>query len=439
MASGQGVADPKVGSRRKKLIAITIASVLAGSGAILIWNEYYRHWTVEDLAEAVTENPAAPGFKDSLANKTVTVEGIVTKISHMNTTLGGLNLVELDGFVYINLVYWNDVDFVVGDEIEADISFERSCYNGESHVYSPQLDFPALFSTLGMETVTFAVSHVQDMFWTVATDDNVTTIAFEWVGEEMPLSDCNCSLRQGEYSWTMEYIDLMGTTDYGTDITGSASLSTLVSSDGPMAYDDVDGDGNLSVGDTIRLRGLETPEVDSGFKCYLLLLGSPQFLEKSNVGFLSMYLPMTNRGMLRNMDATRSMAFMGLSDAPDGFLAEVDFAAYPIQWSDTYADLTCSVGTDMGETEFTTIDPFAEGLGQEGVTTWTSGPFDCCGFLWVVNVTDADGDGAVSAGDSIAVVTADADAEASLEYLSLSLTYSPSGTRIDSVEMIDIS
>lgn len=438
----QGSVEHKVTSKRKKVFAVALVVILVASGAAFVWYEYLRYWTIEDVAEAVTGSVAAPSFKESLVNRTVDVKGTVTDMISYNTTLGRLILVELDDFEDLHVVYWDEVDFGIGDKVVSEVSFERSQFNAETHVYSPQLDFPALCTTMGMESVIYAHSHIRDFCWVPSLEDDTVTVRFEWVGDEVPLGECNCSVRAGVFSWAVEYVAILGG-DYGVEIEWADSLLSTIDSGGPIDYDDADGDGNLSTGDSLSLSGLDVPDCESGFLCYMLHIGLGPTSDEFGTGlyYLPMYLPVMKEGVLRNLDNARQYVCLDVTDMPDGFRLEVAYTAYPHLWSDTsailYGDSNCS-DTDYADT--IRIDPFAEDLGTGSETTWYSGPLSMGDMTWTVNVTDVEGDGVIGVGDYVVLGSSESDVAGALEYLQFYLMYEPTDASLgNNVVLLDSS
>ena len=340
------------------------------------------------------------------------------------------------------LVYWDEVDFEVGDRLVSEVSFEWSQFNSEAHVYSPQLDFPALWCAMSMETINFAQSPIWDIYWEPLLEDDTAIVMLEWVDEEVPLAGCNCSVRAGEFSWAAEYVDMLGD-DYGVELEWAESLSSVVDSGGNIDYDDADGDGNLSSGDSILVRGLSVPDCESGLLCYMLHLGLGAMTEGFGTGlyYLPMYLPLMSQGVLRNLDGARYYVCLEAVDMPTGFRLEVEYSAYPHLWSDASAVLSADANcSDLEYTDYVWVDPFAEGLDTGSESTWSSGPVSLETMTWNVSVTDVEGDGTIGVGDYVLLESDESDVASVLEYLDFRLMYEPTDVSLtNQMELIDTS
>lgn len=429
-----GIDAPK---KRNKVIVVVLVLAIVASGTAALWYGYLRYWSIEDLAAAVSDSPAAPGFKHSLANKTVLVRGTVTGMEICNTTLGTLLTVELDDFEGMNVVYWDEMDINIGDRVTKEVRFEWSQFNSETHVYSPQIDFPALRTALGIEAVMFAFSHMSDIYWTPSLAVDTARLRIEWLREEVPLEDCNCSLRAGVHSFAVEYVEVLGPYNYGVEIDSVESLSSVVDSDGRIGYDDADGDGNLSAGDSIYVRDLDVPTCESAVQCFMLYMGLGTLTENVSWGYLPLYLPVMERGILRDLDFSCMYAHLDVTSVPRGYRLEVDFSGYPYPWSDVDVMLHCGIDEPIEVFDSETFHPFDEGFGAGSEVTWSSGPVLIAGIVWIVNVTDLDGDGMIGAGDYVTIESDSSDLEDVLGFLKVYILYGPMGCEFASEDLID--
>lgn len=439
--NGQKTAKTTPHNSKRRLLAVAIAVAIVVAGTALVWNEYLRYWTIEDVAAAVAGNPAAPDFKQSLANKTVTVKGTVTNLTSHQTTLGVLFLVELDGFDMLHLVYWDSVPFDVGDRIKVDVSFEWSCYNEEQHVYSPQVDFPVIAYTLGMATYELAFSSMADVIWSARSENSEIEIEILWIPREVPLSTCNCTLRAGQHSWAIEYIDLMNPDGYGSVIYHADALSTLNSENGLVEYSDNDDDGNFSLGDMITVRGLERPDCSSGVMCYMVELG----LDSLTRGIggrdcLPIYLPLTEQGVyLPTLDSSH-YAFLEVSEIGTGFRIDVLYTLGNVPWPSTSALLSYDLNlTDSTSSDWVHIVPFAESLDGGDESSWSSNPLTLGEMIWAVNVSDVNCDGVLGVGDYVLVWTDKPESIEDIDFLQFSLMYLPTSQEICRVPLINTS
>ncbi len=439
MTEAQDTAERKTHSKRVKVVAVAVVVVLAVSGVAFVWYEYFRNWTIEDIAESVTGPETYPSFEPSLANTTVTVEGRVTGIESFSTSLGTVRLVELDDCLAPRLVYWGEIDFQVGDKIESDVSFEWSAFNENTMVLSPQLDFPALFPVIGMEITAFSVNLVSDIYWTSSIEDGVVTVELEWVRDEQPLSELNCSLRAGRSFWAGELVDLSRISTYGEEIEAFGALSSAVGSTGYIRYFDSDVDGNFSTGDSVSFSGLAVPETDSGVQCYVFVLGVDALTEV-NGGYVGMYFPVMRPGVLHIEDSYGShYADFEVQDEGDGFTLTVCFSTDMVNWSDlSFLMVSDSNSSDLEEPVFTWLDSFIEESATGSETVWSSGRVTLGDLVWEMNVTDMDGDGIVSIGDRVSLVSDEDDLDSALEYLRLELMYEPTDSSVQNFDLIDV-
>lgn len=432
----QGMTEPTTPASKRKFLAVAIAAVLIVSGTAFVWNQYFRYWTIEDIAAAVSGEVSAPDFKHSLANKTVTVKGTVTNITSDPTASGTLHRVELDDFDMLHLVYWDQVPFSVGERVKADVSFEWSCYNEEAHVYSPQLDFPVIFSVLPIATVLFACSTTCDLYWTVASEGDEISLAFDWVGEELPLGESNCSLQAGEHSFTQEYIDASRGWYYGTEIDRIDPISSGSGRSGLINYSDADGDGNLSAGDFITVKGLPRPDSESGVLCYMIRFGW-DFPELADGAHLGLYLPLTKRGILVPDYSAGNYVRLSEQRIDNGFRMDVDYSLNNTIWPDTGIrlayDFNCS---DYDFPDPLVLTSLAEGTDFGVNATWISGPLTMGTISWTIKIRDANSDGILNIGDCISLLTDQPDSIASIEYLQIHLTYEPNDTELDYITLI---
>ena len=287
-----------------KIIALIVVAVLLGAGGIYLWAEYFRHWTTADLEEQVISDPtvATPGFRHDLAGQTVTVEGKVADIDHIETTLGDLSFIYTHSSEQLALVVWGDSPYEIGGKVEMRVHFEWATCNDESHVYSPQVAFP-WHVIPPMSNVRDAVSAVRGTVL-IPRDIDSHTARLE-VFDRYPalsLSDLNCSLRVGTSSYVLEYLDLYDEWDFGREIDAISNLSVGTSENDLVVFVDADDDGWLTAGDYFELSGIERPAEDSGLRTYMLNLGLTNVTDPEDpIDILagSSYMAFTNRGLLR--------------------------------------------------------------------------------------------------------------------------------------------
>lgn len=434
----QGAVERRGLSKQGKIIAVIVVCALVGSGFAFVWSEYFRHWTMEDIADQVTGTETYPSFKPSLANRTVTVEGTVTDIQSCGTSLGAVHLVELDDCIAPRLVYWGEIDFQVGDEVESEVSFEWSAFNNNTMLLSPQLDFPVLFHILGATQVTLSLRDALDICWTYSMESDVVTVEFEWVRDELPLSELNCSLRVGRAFWAAELVETFKPDSYGEEILTLGDLSSAVGSTGTVRYIDADVDGNLSKGDSVILSGLDVPETNCSIQCYMFLIGVGPTLNVMD-GYLSMYIPLMKAGVLyvNSSPSLTPYADFEVQDEGDGFTLTACFSSGDVEWSEV--SYLLSSDSDLSDWEsqlFVGIDTFVDGPANGSETTWNSGPVTLGDLVWEMSVTDVDGDGVISLGDRISLVSDSDDVESVLEFLNLVLIYEPTAGTVQQFALI---
>ncbi len=120
-----------------------IVAILLGASGVLIWYEYYRHWDIQDLEDAVlvrdeSLGPFLDGFDTDLAGRTVTVEVEIDGVRTLQTSMGQLNLISPKDGEHVTLMMWGPLEYDVGDRIEVEVRFEWATINGNEGVYSPQ-------------------------------------------------------------------------------------------------------------------------------------------------------------------------------------------------------------------------------------------------------------------------------------------------------------
>jgi hypothetical protein len=272
MAEGK---PPEKVMTQKRVLAIVIAIVVVGSVGTVTWYLYYKSWNIEDVAAAVADTPDAPGFRHSLAGRTIVLEGKVTGISSNMTTQGMLSMIELDNFGYMHLAVWGDVPYHIGQVVRKEVRFEWSICNSERHVYSPQLDFPNLFALPSIEVLTRAVALVAgyDLYPRMLPDGRVN-VSVLWADNPSSLSSHNCSLRSGVSSYANEYMGSMFPERYGQEMDWLQPLAPRTGSGGNLTYVDGNSNGILDRGDWFILSGLRRPSMESGFCTYLLDLST---------------------------------------------------------------------------------------------------------------------------------------------------------------------
>jgi len=263
----------------RKLAAIIVVVIIVSASLGVVWYFYFRHWSIAEVAGQVISDPdeSSPGFRHSLAGRSVVVEGRVTDITNMSTNLGLLSFVELDDFAEMPLTYWGPVRFEVGDRIERTVSFEWSQCNDERHVYSPEIAFPNLMPMCGIETIVSSIYYVATYGGTKETSNegsNVKTM-ITWLREPIPLGSINCTLRAGRMSYVNDYMAALGNYDSNNVTDRMASLALKTGVNGTIEFVDSNNDSYLDNGDYFVLKNLTRPEQKSGLRTYLMTMEWP--------------------------------------------------------------------------------------------------------------------------------------------------------------------
>ena len=389
-----------VWSRKRKVLAVTVTLLVIAAGGFAAWELWFKYTSVRDLPSLVTGSPAAPGFKDSLIGKTLTVRGKVTGIETTDTTLGRLFTIELDNFNEIHLVKWDECDYEVNAIIKMDVTFEVSCWNQETHVYSPQLDFPVLCVILGTEHALRDINSVQGVLTkAIPVSPGNLSIRFDWVEEDMPLSIFNCSLRAGTNSWAADYVDAGGGMTYGEVVEYCEDVPEASGDAEHILFIDADGNNNLSTGDRIDLSDLPFPEMQSGVLCYMLCLdfGEVNISGMVHTQQLYTYIPMVREGVL-TISNHSLYASMGSEEIAMGAKYTFRYISEPHPWERTSLILRSG-----GDHE--TLRPLARELNGSAPSTYFNRVIEIDGKSWWVNVTDMNGDGLADVGDSFTVTT----------------------------------
>lgn len=401
-----------VRQRSLKLIAIAVAVVLLISAGFGAWYFFPRHWSIEDMAAAVINDPTpgAPGFKHSLAGKSVVVEGKVTNITTRSTSLGDLSFVELDHFPDFTLTVWGVPTYDIGDRIEMRVQFEWSICNEEEHVFSPQLSFPNLLAMMSVEIVIRAVNAVSAGAGLVTSqlENGDVRLDVIFVMDPISLGSANCTLKAGTHSWAVEYMDIMGEYETTGMTDHMTSLNNAQGTSGVIRFEDANADAYLDEGDYFLLKNLTRPSSESGMRTYLFTIdwpADPDWNTQSR-GHAVAYLPVTSKGLLRYDHGDAPYARLVMSKITSGIqytVTSVDFAPAwgnvsvmiqadyisgfgffnRMEWNVTAAELTGPPGTTR---QFEAVS-----LGVESIR---------------LNITDAQGNGFLDKSDSVSITSA---------------------------------
>lgn len=394
-------------SKMKLVVVILVVLLVVSSMGVFVWYQYYRHWTVGDLMEAVVGDPGpgAPGFKHSLAGKTVTVEGKITNITTRETTLGTNTMIELDGEGGMPLVAWGEFDRQIGEKLEMEVSFEWSTYNDETHVYSPQVAFPNLMVVLPMQVVMDSVNYAAGAvgLGIALKDVGNLSVSVDWVLDPIPLSIANCSLREGKWSWAADMLDSYGF--YGdnneTDYIRNMTLSE--GANGIMQFVDSNSDGYLDSGDYFQIDSLTRPTAISGIRTYMFIIQwqkSPQEDWNSEPRALTTFA-MRSEGVLRCLYSDTPNARLARSHIENGTRFTVTDLVGNAEWGNVTVQLT----SDDYYQNFIQLQPLTSDLTGPGTTTKGYDDVALGNITVRCQLVDKTGNGRLDLGDSIALTS----------------------------------
>lgn len=318
---------------RKMLVAGIIIMLVAASGSMICY-QYLRHWDTRDIAAAVTGDPNAPRFEDSLDGRTITVDGRVTELHRKNTTLGPVALVELDDFSGIRLVAWGGTEAEIGDRFSMDVRFEMSRCNEVQGVFSRQVDFPNMFILLQQEIMAEGQSNNRGFVFESHDLSNTTTeVAVDWVDDPIALDNASAMLLAGIHSYTIEYIGLFDpdASRYGRPLDRMASLSDGAGENGTLRFVDRNTNDLVDAGDSFLMDGLTKPETESGFQTYLLTVDNVNDDALSGPHVMA-YIVMTNRGLVRYLTESNQCAYFSNTTADEKVTLEVEYIRSSESW-----------------------------------------------------------------------------------------------------------
>jgi hypothetical protein len=416
---------------RIQMVAAVVIVVVLISAAFGAYYVFFRHWTIMDVAKAVIDDPtpAAPGFKHSLAGKSIVVEGRVTNITTRSTTAGIFTQIELDHCPYVPLVEWGIPDYSIGNRIEKRVSFEWSNCNEERHVYSPQLAFPNLWSAPSVEVVMRAVNWVSDgayleTSWIEGRDIRVDVT---YVRDPILLSEVNCTLKAGRHSWAAEYMDTLGNYPYNNATDRMASLLDRSGVNGSIRFFDNDTDLYLDEGDYFLLRNLTLPATESGMNTYLLMIEWPSEPEMSSYskGLALTYVPLIQKGLMRYDVGDTPGVRMMRSSVDSGVRYTVRTV---VDHAPNWSNLTLMLyGPDFINAQLLNFSSSA--MTGPPLASQVFSPVTVRGTTLQVEATDELGNGLLDVGDSITVTCISGSFPANSSY-QISLMFNPTGSSV---------
>ena len=418
------------GKISRKLLAGMIVAILLGASGVFVWYEYFRHWNVKDLEDAVNVisemGPIIEGFDTDLAGRTVTVDAKIRMVQTLQTNMGQLSIMYLEGGMYASLMQWGSIDLEAGDRIEADVSFEWATINGAEGVYSPQAWIGkgriATFQIIMQET-----SWVNDEWVTTPQDQGEDVlVTIERGSEPVPLSMANCTIRAGTRIDSMDYLDLMGFYRNTPNLDTITNLSDPPALNCTLEFSDVDDDGYLDDGDTFTLHNLIHPETECSVQTYLLMADRDLYPEEEGQDWerprvFCTYIIMTDEGVILVNDPQIVHTTSVQSNCEGGVAITVDYISDPVGWDDV--TILISDGADSVDLQ---VDQTALSTGSTsnyscGVTKIGEYSMECV-------VIDAAGDGILGICDRIEILVRDDTRPEDIEYLWVVCIYEPADT-----------
>lgn len=411
----------------RKVVAVYLAAVLISVSGFYVWYEYFRHWSAGELEDAIIlvdeSGPIIHGFKTYLSGRTVTVDGIIKNTQAVQTSLGRLNFLHLEGARYVSLMQWGEVDYGVGERIVMEVEFRRGVINGIEGVFSPQATL-GIGTLTSIQTVTQAVSWVSSG-WAVDVDDDgdEVVVRIDRVTEPCPIGTSSCSIKAGSSLGMVEYVDVLGFYDDNPLFGRMPSLETAQTDDGTISFVDGNEDGYLDDGDAFVLGNLERPEEECSAQTYLFWVERAQFPEEPEFqtpGAFYVYLLMTRDGVLWRTSDDIPTAMSSITPFDEGVLMTVEYTSASVPWGD--AKLLLGDGMDwVCWTANETMLSSAPGVVYScGVKDVGDSSVECI-------VVDSQGDGHIGAGDRVKLLPRNGTSFDGDRGYTVSLVYEPTG------------
>ena len=434
----EGLDEKSLGNGRripKKILAIVLAVALIGVSGFYVWYEYYRHWSIGDLEDALILDedsdefyPVLLGFKDRFEGRTVTVDMIVRSIRSLDTNLGQLHIVYPEGGNLIGFMVWGPIDFEEDEKIEMAVTFERSVINGNEAVYSPQICLPGFGILATAQQVIHSVSWVKGEYaLTIEDTGDDVVIRVRMASEPVPLGMSSCHFRAGNHTDAVELIDLLGWYSERPDVDALTNLTYAEGENGTIMFSDENDDGYLDDGDSFTLRNLIRPTTESGAQTYLLSVVRERYSDETPTTegppiVFMIYLIMTEKGVLV-AEQTSPHGTSYLSATEDNISMTFSYVSMPIEWNETRLLITDG-------TRFYDFEPNASELSTGFESVVSCGTCTVEDVIVECTVTDIAGNGQADAGDKADFHALNGTVFDENTIYSLQLIYCPTGTRI---------
>lgn len=305
----------KVSKKRKVLVFLTVLNILL-VGFAIFWYFELRPWTIFEVAEAagyenedewsdfyVRKQIRNPGFSLDMEGREITVRGKITGIRSIQITLGPLTYYELDDFEHIHLIEWKKARYSIGDIMEKRVYFERSNYNEQYNIYSPQLDFPVLDAAPSMETAQRSSSYGNGVILLAnqSQSNDLVKISVKIPNVDgYPLEFLHCSLKSGTESHMFEMHDASRGYMDNPIIDSISSLSNKLGKNQLICFTDANQNNLFDDGDYFSFN-VSKPKSDSAILTYLFTLNGGTYSSTDWIVWGSYYIIMTNRGILSSL------------------------------------------------------------------------------------------------------------------------------------------
>lgn len=252
-------------SKKSVIVIVVILIMVASTLGIYYWYSRDRTWTMEEVWKQTWDTGE---FDESMRGKTITMVGEVTDIISTTTSQGELYLVELDHENNVQLVYWDDCPYDLGDEVEEQVKIEEIPFNGGYVLGSKQLTIQPMIYAQATRYVMDATNEISGLhFYTSVLGDGAVKIEVvmnDWLWDDEPvnisLDRSSARIHRGFDCLESEY---QGTGQEDPVILDVISdLSSGDSENAKITFYDANDNGFLDTGDYFIVEGLELPAGD---------------------------------------------------------------------------------------------------------------------------------------------------------------------------------